>query len=490
MQLRVNPWLLGVLALAAVMRFWGLGSQSVWWDEAYSLEWASHGPLEIVRILQSDVHPPLYYLLLGFWLDVFGESLVSGRALSAAIGVAGVGAAYLLGRDMYRPAVGLAFAFLVTVAQFHLYYSQELRSYGLLFALAVVSMHAYWRMWHHEGDRKWALAYYAIATTALLYTHFTGVFVVAAQLLHRGMAFLMNPDRKATRFWLLGQAIVFVAFLPWLLILLKQASRVTSGFWIPSPTLGMGGGPDFSVTGTFHQFTGSPMIGWLFWLLVFNALAQSRFGGLNRERNPDDDIRAYPAEKMLLLVAWLACSILLPYLQSLVSQPIYLSRAMSPALAPFLLLVAVGIMRMRSPVIAGAAITLAVGLALPNLGTFYAQDYKEPWDEAAAVIDRDAAPGATVLLIAYNPWPLKAHLERDDLRLVVVGVGDAPERAAREAGGNETWLVGSPNHGNPAAAAQAVAQARQQAATAQTLRPDGWSSFPAAANPITVYRWT
>ncbi|MFO1533251.1 MAG: glycosyltransferase family 39 protein [Thermoplasmatota archaeon] len=488
-----SPWLLAVLALAASLRFWGLGHQSIWWDEAYSLDWANRSPAGTIAVLQNDVHPPLYYLVLGFWMKGVGPGVEGARFLSALIGLAGVGAAYLLGRDMFRRTVGALFALFVAVSEFHIYHSQEIRSYGMLFLTAVLSMHAYWNLWNGKGDRRWRLAYYIIASTALLYTHFTGIFVVAAQFAHRGISLAMKPDRAGLRQWLVSQAVVALAFLPWALVLLRQAGRVESGFWIPSPTLDMAGGPDFSVTGTFYQFTGSPFRAWIMWLFVLNGVAAVSLAGLNRSKNPDDSesYDPYPARKILLLVAWLAASILLPYFQSVFSQPVYLSRAMSPALAPFLLLVAVGIGRLRNPVVLGFAALLVVGLAGPGLGEYYNTEFKEPWKEAVASIDAGAAPNATVVLLAWNEVPFAAYDARPDLHLVVVGPsGNAPaETLNRTVNSTDIWLLGSPNHGDPAAVAAAVSGSHGPGMP-QTFAAEGLAPFPAAANPVQVYHWT
>src|SRR5713226_5012036 len=95
-----------ILLLAAVPRFWGLGRESAWIDEAYSLVLAKHSVAEIIRGTAADQHPPLYYLLLHFWL-MLGSSVGFARLLSAAIGVIHVGQTLSLGRKLGGEAIGL-----------------------------------------------------------------------------------------------------------------------------------------------------------------------------------------------------------------------------------------------------------------------------------------------------------------------------------------------------------------------------------------------
>ena len=77
----------GLSAVAAVLRFSTLGSQSFWYDEAVT---ASLAPLpfdELVRALpDSETAPPLYYVLVWIWAHVFGSSDLALRSLSALVG--------------------------------------------------------------------------------------------------------------------------------------------------------------------------------------------------------------------------------------------------------------------------------------------------------------------------------------------------------------------------------------------------------------------
>lgn len=493
-----DPYLLAlaaVLALAAAMRFWGLGRESLWWDEAYSVAWSQHDYAWILDLMVNrDYHPPEYYFLLHAWMQAFGSSEVAVRSLSALLGVAGVGAAYMLGRAMFRPAVGLIFAVLVSVSGFHLYYSQETRSYALLFATSVLAMHAYWTFFHGRGDRRLRLTYYVVAAALVLYAHYTGVFVLAAQFVHRATILGMRPERQELKWWAASQAAIGIVYLPWFLVLLRQAGRLQEGFWMGA--LFEAGAPDFSVSGTMALIAGSGVVALFLWLLIANGLVRATLGGINRERNPDDsdDHNPYPAAKILLLVAWFLCSLLLPYFQSLVSQPIYVSRIMIPALAPFLLLAAVGLGRIRHPVLKLGAIALVVGLSMPGLAAYYGTSAKEEWRQAVADIEAAAAPNATVVLFNWqetnpysiNPWFLYA--KRTDLNLVS---WVPPELVANEtANATDVWLLARQSQpcGGRGEAPALLGQGRQLA-SCKTYAPDGLSDYPLAGNPLYVHHF-
>ena len=70
--LQTTAALVAVLILGFSLRLYGITSESIWLDEAFSIQLAKYDPVEIIRKTARDVHPPLYYLLLHFWINLFG----------------------------------------------------------------------------------------------------------------------------------------------------------------------------------------------------------------------------------------------------------------------------------------------------------------------------------------------------------------------------------------------------------------------------------
>ena len=64
--------LLSILFVGFLLRIYDLGTESIWYDEGCSLNFAVQ---EINNIFfQNDKSPPLYYLFLHFWIKLFGTS--------------------------------------------------------------------------------------------------------------------------------------------------------------------------------------------------------------------------------------------------------------------------------------------------------------------------------------------------------------------------------------------------------------------------------
>jgi len=121
--------LVAILGLAASLRVCSLEElpAGCWYDEAAA-------GLEARRILARPTYLPPYwesirwsaYLLAPYAaaLKLFGNSIVSLRLVSAALGTAGVAAAYLFGREFFSPQLALVFAFLMATSRWHINFSR------------------------------------------------------------------------------------------------------------------------------------------------------------------------------------------------------------------------------------------------------------------------------------------------------------------------------------------------------------------------------
>jgi len=87
MRGRYGPTALFVLILivSAGLRLYHLGYESIWLDEGYTIRFASYD-LERIFFLK-DTSPPLYYILMHYWIRLFGDSEFSIRFPSLVFAV-------------------------------------------------------------------------------------------------------------------------------------------------------------------------------------------------------------------------------------------------------------------------------------------------------------------------------------------------------------------------------------------------------------------
>ena len=211
-------WLLPILLLAGAVRFYDLTAAAIWGDEGSSLLLARYSLADIWHHAAFDVHPPLYFMLLHGWIELFGDGIFAIRCLSALAGIAAVGmGVWLVDRLATRRAAilaGLLLALLPTAVR----YSQEVRMYSLLGLLLIAATLAL-VYWIRRPQRHRYLAIYALLMTAALYTHY---FAVLAALCHWIYLTVIRFQRgyrlrhiQHPGWWLANLAIAAV-YLPWL----------------------------------------------------------------------------------------------------------------------------------------------------------------------------------------------------------------------------------------------------------------------------------
>ena len=74
------------LFAAAALRLYRISDKDVWLDEANAVLMAEKPLGELMGALQLDSNPPLYYLMLHYWMGAFGNSEFAIRSLSACCG--------------------------------------------------------------------------------------------------------------------------------------------------------------------------------------------------------------------------------------------------------------------------------------------------------------------------------------------------------------------------------------------------------------------
>ncbi|RIK16236.1 MAG: hypothetical protein DCC52_17875, partial [Chloroflexi bacterium] len=89
------------LALGALLRVAQLDFQPLWWDEGYSVFFATRDFGTMLARTAIDIHPPLYYAFLQAWLGLLGAAAATMRVLSVLFGVAAIPLLYLVAQKLF-----------------------------------------------------------------------------------------------------------------------------------------------------------------------------------------------------------------------------------------------------------------------------------------------------------------------------------------------------------------------------------------------------
>lgn len=226
-------WALGVVALGAVLRFVLITRYEIWLDEAYCFTVAARSIPGIIGALRLDNGPPLYYILLHFWMRLFGESPLALRSLSALFSLGSVAVILSWRTPWLTRRQRLLAGLVLSITPLALYYAQEARMYSPVTFFCLVSIVYLERALRRGGGRSWCL--FALFTALSLYTSYIAIFLVPLGYVVLAAALSGGLDRKVflRRLALLFSAHVVAAvlFAPWLGIFLHQP-RAEAIQWI------------------------------------------------------------------------------------------------------------------------------------------------------------------------------------------------------------------------------------------------------------------
>lgn len=205
--MKVSGFLLSVIVLGAlILRVWNLSAQSLNIDEYTELQVQHETYVEAA--LKADSMPPLYPILLKAWLTVWpGE--MAGRWFSVLMGVATVAVVGTLwGRSFGRP-LALSTAALLAISPLHIFYSQYVRSYGLMMLWAVLVIGTLAQAVKSKRKTDWG--WFGVSALGGLYTHY--YFAIFLAVLSFSLA-VWAYRWKWSREYLIANLCVVVLALP------------------------------------------------------------------------------------------------------------------------------------------------------------------------------------------------------------------------------------------------------------------------------------
>ncbi|MEM9467310.1 MAG: glycosyltransferase family 39 protein [Actinomycetota bacterium] len=204
------------VALGLILRF--VAPSPLWLDEALSVHIAT-GELPLGDALRRDGHPGLYYLLLGWWIDLFGDGDRAVRALSGVLGVATVPVLWFAARRHGRN-VAVATVLLASSSPYLIRYATEVRMYALLVLLIALGWLAMEIAWERPTARS--LAAVAVVTAGAMHTHYWSFYAVAAGGLIVVWAAWRTDARRRGAAIIAAMAAGAATFLPWLPVFFDQ----------------------------------------------------------------------------------------------------------------------------------------------------------------------------------------------------------------------------------------------------------------------------
>jgi mannosyltransferase len=172
---RADVLLAGLVVVAGVVgRF--LAPGGLWLDEALSVNISGLPLQQLPRALVQDGSPPLYYLLLHYWMIALGQSDFAVRALSGIISTATLPFLWAAGNRVGGRRTAWAALLVGASSPWAIYYATDTRMYSLMAFEAILWFLAMRRAL--ELPDRGRLIAVGVLTAALMYTHYWDLYLV------------------------------------------------------------------------------------------------------------------------------------------------------------------------------------------------------------------------------------------------------------------------------------------------------------------------
>jgi len=215
---RVSFLIWPILALAAFLRIWNLGTRPFDGDEGVVLKIASEPSLKSVfHAAAADIHPPLVHWVTFLVKRTVGLSEFSVRFFPALAGIGAIYFIYQVLRRLFNEKIALLGAFFSTISAVLIYSAAEARFYSFLtfFFFGVL----YFALKIQEKDSFINWLWLTIFAIGLVYSQHLGWFLLLglSLLILWGKNFRKNIGKLFVSF-----AITLLVYLPQLEITISQ----------------------------------------------------------------------------------------------------------------------------------------------------------------------------------------------------------------------------------------------------------------------------
>jgi uncharacterized membrane protein len=223
-----------IVVFAAVLRVYGISSLGFWTDELGALSCANgwglrfaappmdriEGPIPICTrwvdaraipavftgLARDESHPPVYFVLLRWWEELFGDSEAGVRSLNVVFSLAAIGLLFMLASETIGPTAALWACLLMAVASPQITFAQEARNYMPGMTLSLAAGLAWVHLKHRPTIARCAILAFAVLVMMLTHYFAAGVGIALA------IQTLVSTRGRARRFTVIAALVAVAIF--------------------------------------------------------------------------------------------------------------------------------------------------------------------------------------------------------------------------------------------------------------------------------------
>ena len=221
-----------------------LDHNSLGGDEPFTVYHAQMDIFSIIRLLSDGNNPPLFELILHYWIKVFGISELSVRLPSLFFSSFTVFFIYKLAHKHLNSKVALYASIIFIFSNYFTLYAQEARVYSLLGLLSIMSMNyfldiineckTYFEAEQLVNSIKLKIFALILINSLIIYAHYFGFFILLTQFI-----FIIYKRSIFIQYWkqiLLIISTIGILYLPNVIVFYTRLiESSTKGTWVKAP---------------------------------------------------------------------------------------------------------------------------------------------------------------------------------------------------------------------------------------------------------------
>ncbi len=357
-----------IILIGSSLRIYDIGKESLWFDEPHTIYSATEPTIkEIISTVnvREFFNPPLYYIVLHNWIELFGDSVTTIRLFSALFSILSIILIYAVGKEWFNKKVGLLSSFIFSISILEILYAQEARSYAFFSFTVLLSAYFFIKIiknnTHHIP--------YILSSIAMLYSLPFGFIVLFIQ---NYILFFFHP--KKTKNWIRSQLALFVLFIPEIPTFLKMFQM---NFVVNLNALVLKYGlPKILNNNLFMGIS-------IFLGITIPTIILFYF-----RKNILKYLKKLSFNKVLFIILFIIASIVYFILTPIIIEPFFLTRYILFMMPFIYILISAGILKYKKPFNV-IMILIILLLCARALSIYYPETTKEDWESAASFVEEN-----------------------------------------------------------------------------------------------------
>ena len=329
--LKNNFYLILLIILGVIIKFYGYNNEDLWWDELLSF-WAADPNVDFNKTFTRNLEVNegtqlIFTYLLKYFFLIFGYNANISRVLTIFFGILSVISLIVLSDKLN---IKKSLVFLLTIFLFNSYlisYEHELRSYSFIIFISILNFIFFINLFKKKRNIDYFLV--TIVNLVGILNHIFFILISVSQFIFLLINYKINKDLiKFSVFHLIALLIFLIISKDALLLQIDKDE-----FWIPAIT------SEFFVDYFFSRFFSSKILAFIYLFSFFFILYN--------QRNEFFKINTFSFYFIILIFI----SYFLPLIYGLFSIPVLTDRYILFIVTPILILISFGIMNIKNKIL-------------------------------------------------------------------------------------------------------------------------------------------